>query len=456
MGYTDTIAAIATPPGKGGVAIIRISGRDALALARRVFVPHAGEFEPLPRRACYGTVRDGETVLDDVLLTYFKAPRSYTGEETVEIACHGGVYLQTRVLEAVLRAGARCAAPGEFTRRAYLSGKLGLADVEAIGALIEAENDEQMRLASLTSRTALARACDALRVGMVDLLASLFAEIDFPDEDIETDPETVRNTLAELRGEVARLLDGYRTGRAIRDGIRTALLGLPNVGKSSLYNRLLGRDAAIVTDIPGTTRDTLTARTPLGRVMLELADTAGIRESSDPIEAIGVARSRAEGEEAELLLLVLDLSRPLGDAEHALMDQVLAMGGTPVVLANKADLPHAWELSNLPPCFPHALAVSAETGAGLEGLTPLVEGLFTDGSLVSGVSAIVATARQASGLSDAMAHLDAATAALGAGMPADAVASSIERAATSLAEINGTTLSHDVVDAIFSHFCVGK
>ena len=301
-----TIVAISTPPGKGGVAVIRLSGEDAFAIADRVFLPRFGTTPFSERRAresVFGDVLyDGEKI-DDGLAVRFVAPHSFTGEDTVEISCHGGVLVTRSVLEAFLSAGAVLADRGEFTRRAFINGKITLTDAEAIGDLLEAKSLTAVRLASGTSRDKLTRALDDIRYDLISLMSSIYARIDYPDEDLGefTDNESL-TILEGVRAKVEKLLSTYKTGRAIREGVRTVIVGKPNVGKSSLYNAILGEDYAIVTDIEGTTRDVLEHTAPFGKVTLSLLDTAGLRPTDDPVEKIGVSRSKERMEEAELLL----------------------------------------------------------------------------------------------------------------------------------------------------------
>ena len=313
------IAAVSTPPGKGGVAVIRISGEGARQTAERVFFPKNKKAlgEHPPRTQVYGDIVGKDGRVDDGMATYFAAPRSFTGEDTVEICCHGGVLVTAAVLDAVLCAGARMAEAGEFTRRAFLSGKLSLTEAEAIGDLLEAKSMSQVRLAAGAGRDRLTAAIEELRAETLELLSALFARIDYPDEDLGPLPrEQILARLSSIREKAAALLATYRTGRAIGAGIRTVIVGKPNVGKSTLYNALLGADAAIVTDIPGTTRDLLTETISLGEMTLRVSDTAGVRgKTDDPIEAIGMERTRAALGEAELVLALFDASRPTDGAD---------------------------------------------------------------------------------------------------------------------------------------------
>lgn len=394
--------------------------------------------------------------IDDVLVTVFYAPHSYTGEDTVEICCHGGILLTRTVLSALFTAGAEQAGPGEFTRRALLSGRLSLTEAEAIGCLLEAGSTAQIRLSASAARTQLAMALSTLHDDLLTLLSSLYAKIDYPDEDLaDLAEEEIVARLSEAEETMKRLRSTYRTGRAINEGIPTVLCGSPNVGKSALYNRLCGEELAIVTDYAGTTRDVLSTSIPLGNVMLRLSDTAGLRETTDPVEQIGVSRSRSRMEECELLLAVFDASRPLDAQDTALLHQLTVCQKTVIILLNKVDLPCAINQEAFA-TFPHVLPLSAKTGDGIDRLTALIEQLFTDETLRVGEEAIISSARQYAALSRAQEHLDASLAAFRAGLPADAAASDLELALGALADLDGRAVNEEIIADIFKRFCVGK
>jgi len=458
MGSYSTIAAISTPPGKGGVAVIRISGPDASAVADRMFLPRNGQ--PLSaaraRMQIFGDILlDGEPI-DDGLAARFVAPYSYTGEDTVEISCHGGFLITKMVLSAAFAAGAEPAAAGEFTRRAFLNGKLSLTDAEAIGNLLEASSAAAVKLASAKSRDKLSAAMDGIRADAVSLMGSLFARIDYPDEDLGdfSDAESI-SLLRSLLGRLDALIESYRTGRAVNEGIATVICGKPNAGKSTLYNLLLGEDAAIVTDIAGTTRDVLERTVPLGQVLLRLSDTAGIRETADPVERIGVEKTQARMKEAELVLAVFDTARPLTEEDTALLDTLDTLSTSKIAILNKSDLAPAWDASEIEKRIPRTLSLSAKGGDGAS-LRKEVEALFTNGDLTVGEDAIVSSARQHAGLLTAREHLSLALDAYLSGLPTDAAASDIERAIAALGELCGKSVSEAIVSDIFSRFCVGK
>ena len=460
---TQVIAAVSTPPGKGGVAIIRMSGHGATEIADRVFFPISGKklSDSTPRMQVYGhIISDGE-IIDDVLATRFPAPSSYTGEDTVEIGCHGGILVTRCVLEALIRAGARPAEAGEFTRRAFINGRLSLTEAEAISDLLEAQSVEQLKLSASPSRKRLNDRISKIRQDLVGLMSSVYARIDYPDEDLGdyTDTE-LRASLYNIKEECEILLATYRTGRAISEGVRTVLCGKPNVGKSSLYNLLLGEDAAIVTDIPGTTRDVLERSIPLGRVMLRIADTAGIRERDDMdvVERIGVAKSREMIAKSELLFAIFDISRPFDQEDEAIVDEISRHSAPKIALLNKSDLTPAFDKSRLEGHFDLVIEISCESGdsQAIEALSTAVSSLFTDERLVIGQDAVISSARQHGALTRCLDFIGLAIESLDLGFSQDAASSDIERALGAISELDGRAVSEEIVSDIFSKFCVGK
>ena len=454
--YTTTIAAVSTPPGKGGVALIRLSGENAAAIAERVFVPVFGKrlSERPPRTAVYGRfLSDGVTV-DDGMALFFPAPHSYTGEDTVEFTCHGGRLVTHLILESLFSAGAEPATAGEFTRRAFLNGKLSLSKAEAIGTLLEAQSRAQILLSA--GRDRLSDRLDGLYREAVALLSNSEAAIDFPEEDLAemTKEEQLRAT-EELADRVTELAATYRTGRAVSEGIPTVICGRPNVGKSTLYNLLLGEEAAIVSETAGTTRDVLERNVSLGRVLLRLYDTAGIRETADPVERIGVERARRALSGASLVFAVFDRSEPLRDEDRELIAALKELPAVRIAILNKSDLPRKLDEAELADAFPYTVALSAQSGSA-EALSVLTDRLFTDETLTLGDDAIVFSARQHAALSRAAEHLTAACTLLREGYPADMTGEEMREALASLGQTNGREVNEDVVAEIFSHFCVGK
>lgn len=462
MAYGRTIAAISTPPGKGGVAIIRISGDEALAVAEQVFSPTGrATLADSPRTQIYGDILFGEERVDDGMATYFRAPKSYTGEDVVEISCHGGILVSRTVLEAVLSAGAVPAEAGEFTRRAYINGRLSLTEAEAVGTLLEAGSREQIRLASLGARRSLAEKIDAVRGALTEILSSTFARIDYPDEELgEFDNAECIRRLSAVRDAVSALIATYPTGKAISEGVRTVICGKTNVGKSTLYNAILGEDAAIVTDIEGTTRDVLCRTVPLGRVMLNLSDTAGLRPSelADAVERIGIERSRAAIASAELIIAVFDASRERDGEDDGLISLISEAKCPKIAVLNKCDLDGKFDTPPVEARFDSVVRLSArddELGA-VRALAGVVDRLFTDEKIKVGEDAVISSARHNAALCRALGFINAAIEAYASGVYADAASSEVERALGAIAEIDGRAVSEEVVADIFSKFCVGK
>lgn len=457
----DTIAAVSTPPGKGGVALIRCSGAEAFEIARRCFTSKSGkDIEEFSlRHAIYGHICNGAgEAIDDGILTLFPASSSYTGENVAEISCHGGVLVTRAVLQAVLEAGARPAAAGEFTRRAFLNGRLSLYEAEAIGDLLEAVNDNQMRLSSVSSRKRLREAVKAITDEMTHLVSSLYALIDFPDEDLsEMSEEEILASLQHILESLSRLASTYRTGRAISEGIETVICGRPNVGKSSLYNALCGEELAIVTSIAGTTRDLLSETVSAGRVTLRLTDTAGIRHADqeiDEVEKIGIRRAEQALEQAELVLAVFDSSEPLTQEDLALIHNLKEKEKTVIAILNKADLPYGIDRTEIDALTPHVLSLSVQDD--LSALHALIEELCIDRALSTGADAILFDARHFAAVTRATDYVRASYEAFCARLPADLAFQDIELAIGALEELDGRGVTNALVDHIFSRFCVGK
>ncbi len=460
MTYTDTIAAISTPRGIGGVAVIRISGSDAVTVAERVFFPISGKklSEYDHARAVYGKIRDGDVTVDDGIATVFRAPRSYTGEDTVEISCHGGVYVTNRVLSTVFTKGARPALPGEFTRRAFLSGKLSLSEAEAVGDLLYAKTEGQLLLSGTESSEKLSTAAKDIARDLTDLIARISVSIDYPEEDLaDVTTDEVRELCLHISAKIKSLLSTYRTGRAVSHGIDAVICGRPNAGKSTLYNLLLGEDAAIVTDIAGTTRDTLTADVAAGKVLLRLSDTAGIRDTDDKIESIGVDKARQKAAAAELLIALFDATSAPTAEDHALFD-----GSAAVKLAviNKTDAAETLYVAEY-----EAIAASAGadviyasliTGKGRDELIAAIENAFTDPKIELGRDAVIANARQAAEARSAADAVDSAIETIDSGLPVDITSGELSEALAAIMRLDGRNVTDEVIGAIFSKFCVGK
>ncbi len=462
MNLSDTIAAVSTPYGKGGVALIRISGNEALAVADRVFAPASGKrlSECEHARMHYGEIfmpDERSCSIDSGMAVAFFAPYSFTGEDTVEISCHGGVLVTQKVLSAVLCAGARAAEAGEFTRRAYVSGKMKLNEAESLGNLLEAANDSQLALARGGLQGRLTVALEGLYGSLRRVLSGIYACIDFPDEDLsEISREEMEDEVSEVLAEVRRLAATYSTGRAVQEGIPTAICGRTNAGKSSVYNRILGYDAAIVTDVEGTTRDVLRQTASLGRATLLLSDTAGLRETGDKVEKIGIERSWQEIERAELVLMVLDGSRQPEREDEELLQRLCDSEKVTVALINKTDLGECAEAAALATKASRSVRICANSGEGFEELATAIDELFTDGSIDLSVDAVVTGARQYAALNKAEELLRAALNDMREGVSLDACCVGVECAMSALGEIDGREVGQEIVAEIFSKFCVGK
>lgn len=456
-----TIAAVSTPPGKGGIAVIRVSGDDATSVAGRIFFPASGKsLAELPSRyGAFGSIctLSGE-ILDTGICTVFRAPASFTGEDVCEISCHGGTFVTASVLSAVLSAGATLAEPGEFTKRAFLGGKLSLTEAEAVGRLIDADTEERMRLSSGAVRGVVSEKLRQIREPLFDVMTALYAAMDYPEEDVGDEGETqiahvVDVALADIRG----LLSTYKTGRAVAEGVKTVICGRPNAGKSSLFNRLTGEESAIVTQIAGTTRDILRQVVSFGGVTLRLSDTAGLRDTGDVVEKIGVDRAAREIAEAELVLAVFDPSVGVGDVEK---EMVSCYPNCPkIAILGKSDRGQDWEEDTLRwirERHDYVVSLSCVTGEGIDTLSACVAELWGSDRLDVGKDAVIWDVRQHAALVRAEAYLSDAAVALSYGDALDAVCTLCESALASLDETDGRAVNSEIVDAIFARFCVGK
>lgn len=461
---TNTIAAVSTAYGRGGIAVIRISGEEAITVAEGMFRPKSGKglSDTASSHCVYGEILKRGVHIDDGLCTIFRAPHSYTGEDVVEISCHGGIVLTEKVLESALECGARLARAGEFTRRAFTNGKLSLSQAEAVGMLIDAVSEEQLSLAASHGQGVVKRKSDELYERLKTVVTGVYANVDFPDEDLAelSDAEVLAEVRA-LEGELAALQSTYRVGRAVCEGIRTVLAGKPNTGKSSLLNRLVGRERAIVTDIAGTTRDTIEETVPCGRVMLRLCDTAGIRESSDAVEKIGVERSLQMLGEAELVLAVFDLSRELDAEDELLLDKLKNVSAVKIAVLNKYDLEARFDRSRLADCkFAHIVEISAlstdNNTNGVDTLRELVCSLYVDGEIDYNSRAVLTNARQNASVTRALEYVRSAAAELENGFTSDTAGLDLESALSELSELDGRKVTEEIVDGIFHRFCVGK
>lgn len=454
----DTIAAIATPPGEGGVAIVRISGPDAEAITKKIFTRSHGENGRLKSHCLYhGRIVDPHTerVVDEVLLTVMRKPHSYTGENVVEIHGHGGAFLARQVLGLVLAQGARQAGPGEFTKRAFLNGRLDLAQAEAVLDLIRARTDKSAELALQQVSGELSSWVETLREELLDILVQVEAAIDFPEEEIELlqRHELIRRT-ERLRTKINEIIASYNWGRMFREGARVCICGRPNVGKSSLLNALLGAERVIVTPLPGTTRDVIEESINLDGLPAVLWDTAGIHDTSDRIERIGVQLSRAHLEKADAVILVVDGSVPLTPDDRALLGSI--RGKKILVAINKNDLPKAITVDELSrDCSTgHLVYVSAKTGDGVKELKHCLRELVIDGDEEPAI--VITNLRHKSALVRGAEGLGEALTALAQNRAPEFIAVDLHQASEALEEIIGRVESENILERIFNKFCIGK
>jgi tRNA modification GTPase len=456
---TDTIAAIATPPGAGGVAIIRLSGPDAIGIVNRVFVRRDGEGITEPRRVYVGRLYDrpGANVVDEVVVFAMAGPRSYTGEDVVEIQCHGGTLVSEAVLESVCAAGARPAAPGEFTKRAFLNGRMDLAQAEAVADLIMARSDAGRRLAWSQLQGTLSTRVGRLRDAIIKARARCEVVLDFADEDV---PEITRTELAielaAVRAELETLVGSFNRGRVRYQGSRVAIIGRPNVGKSSLLNLLAGRDRALVTPIPGTTRDVVEAEIVVDGAPVVLMDTAGLRDTDDVVEAMGVDRSRAALDEADAILVVFDRSAVLDAMDRIVADAVGRRRCLAVL--NKADLLKQTTEQDVRGLLGDVVVVelSAATGAGTKELVSGLGQLLASGAGIRDDEVVLFRSRHRDAGRRALTDLEHAQEAAKDGLPLELVASDLAAAAAALGDITGEVTTEDVLDRVFADFCLGK
>ena len=449
-----TIAAISTPNAVGGIALIRISGENSIPVAARIFQPFGKiPVKNMPGHTCaYGKiVVNGET-LDDVLLTVFRAPKSYTGEDVVEISCHGGIYVSKRILREIYSLGVTPAAPGEFTKRAFLNGKLSLTQAEAVADIISAEGENALTSANLMREGAVFRSAKDISDRLVKVLSSLAAWTDYPDEDLpEADSGEILLNLKECRERLLKLIKDYDAGLIFREGISCAIVGRPNVGKSTLMNALLGYERSIVTKYAGTTRDVVEEKLRLGDVVLKISDTAGIREAGDEAEQIGVRLAERAIDRAQLILAVFDGSEDLSEEDRNVYQKVSSRRH--IVIINKNDLPQKLDKSYFN--SNNILEVEAKTGLGVEKLREAVYDIFKLNSHI-GASEVYANERQKQCCDTALLWVGNAIDALSSGETLDAVTVCIDEAAEALLELSGERVTDAVVEDVFSRFCVGK
>jgi len=449
----DTITAMSTAIGEGGIGIVKMSGPEVLPILQMLFVSRKGEWQPISHHLHHGHIMDPDSqeIVDEVLVSYMKAPHTYTRQDVAEINCHGGIVPLRRILELTLRHGARLASPGEMTLRAFVLGRLDLAQAEAVLDVVRAKTEAGLRVAVEQLGGRLSKEIRDVRAALVDVLAYLEATIDFSEDEIPE--QDIRTPLEEARRRIEDLLSSADEGIIYRQGIRAAIVGRPNVGKSSLLNALLRTSRAIVTPIPGTTRDTLEESINLQGIPLTLVDTAGIAESENLVERLGIERSREALSRADLALLVADVSEPLQESDWEIARLI---GGKPTILViNKIDLPAVAAVDDLLPAV-RRVRVSALTEDGLKGLEEAIVQAVFSGQVMASDAPLVNNPRHKQALQGALEHVGAAEEVNQRKMPADFIAIDLTAAVNVLGEITGETASEDLLEIIFSEFCVGK
>ncbi len=465
--FGSTVAAISTPRGKGGIAVIRISGEDALSICEKFISPKSGKHlsEIKANTAVLTNVYDENgAILDESVVTVFRAPRSYTGEDTVEISCHGGILLTESVLARAFACGAVQAGPGEFTRRAFSAGKLSLSQAEAVIGMIDAETRAALSLSRTNLDGAIRRKTDAIYDKLKELVSSVYAVIDFPDEDLSSmNDDEVHSGIEDVMRLLDTLRRSYKTGHAVCEGVRTVIFGKPNTGKSTILNLLAEKERAIVTDIAGTTRDVISETVAAGNVTLRLSDTAGVHGTDDAVESIGVKKSIEALEEAELVLAVFDLSRGLDTEDEEILSHVSKRAeiGVPVIaVCNKSDLFDAdsteKEISRIREALgTEPILLCAKNEESREALVDRIETAFESSDFSLADQAVITNARQYAAVNEALEHATCALDTLDV-LGADLACTELELAMSKLGELDGRQVTVDVVDSIFHRFCVGK
>ncbi|WP_429971722.1 tRNA uridine-5-carboxymethylaminomethyl(34) synthesis GTPase MnmE [Fructilactobacillus sp. Tb1] len=457
----DTIAAISTAPGVGGISIVRISGSDAMEIAKKIY--RGRDLDKVATDTInYGHIVDpanDNARVDEVMVSVMRAPKTYTKEDIIEINCHGGIQVTNKVLQLVLRNGARMAEPGEFTKRAFLNGRIDLSQSEAVMDLIDAKTDEARKAALNQLDGNLSAEIRKMRQKIVDVLANVEVNIDYPEYDgaEEVTSKLMLDKSEEIKKEINKLLDTAQQGKVLRDGLNTAIVGRPNVGKSSLLNRLLHEEKAIVTDVPGTTRDVLDEYVNVAGVPLHLIDTAGIRETEDKVEKIGVERSRAAIEKADLVLLVLNASEPLTDEDRQLLE--LTRNSKRVILLNKTDLPMKIDIDEIKADYGDSdiIKTSAMAADGTKMLEDTISHMFfTKGISSTQNDVMVTNARHISLLQQALDSVQSVIDGIGNGLPVDIVQIDLHSAWDYLGAITGDSYDDELMDQLFEQFCIGK
>lgn len=462
-----TISAIATAVGQGGIGIVRISGEKAVEIAEKCFRPVAGgKVREYGRSAVYGNIyKENEEFLDEAICIVMEAPHSYTCEDVVELQCHGGPVVLRELLALTYRLGARPAEPGEFTKRSFLNGRLDLSQAQSVMDMIQARTTMSLEMAAGNLQGRLSEKIQEMRQEILGVIAHLEASIDFPEDDIEdVAMEEAELKVEKLHGDLEDLLASAQTGQILRDGLQTAIIGRPNAGKSSLLNLMLGQERAIVTDVPGTTRDSIEEYMNIGGIPLRLADTAGIRETDNLVEKIGVDKAYSYAKEAELVLAVIDGSQPLSQEDEPIWQLLKECQGRIILILNKVDQEQVISEEQIREKAAEKeveeiyriISLSAKSGAGLGALEEAIKEMVFAGKISCRESIMVSDARQADIIRQALVLLDQTRVTLMTGMSEDFVVIDLRSAWEKLGEITGETLGEDIIDEIFSRFCIGK
>ena len=456
---TDTIAAIATAMSNSGIGIVRISGDEALDVADRIFRPKKGSRKVSDMETHtihYGYVTDGDEVIDEVMLLIMKAPRSYTCEDTIEIDCHGGVLVMKKILETVLKYGARPAEPGEFTKRAFLNGRIDLSQTESVIDVINAQNELALKSSVSQLQGAVLEKIKAIRAVVLHEIAFIESALDDPEHvSLEGYPEQLHEIMSDAHSKVKKLLDSSDNGKMLKEGINTAIVGKPNAGKSSLLNILVGEERAIVTEIAGTTRDILQEQIQIGGIGLNVIDTAGIRDTEDIVEKIGVNKSREYIEKADLIIYVVDSSTELDENDQEIIEAI--QNKKAIVLLNKSDLDAKTDASVLQTQLSKPiLSISAKNNTGIHELETLIEEMFFSGKLSFNDEVYITNIRQKNALAEAQNSLKMVLQSIADGMPEDFFTIDMMNAYEALGTIIGESVGEDLVNEIFSKFCMGK
>lgn len=462
MEMEDTIAAIATPPGEGGIGIIRMSGRDAVDILKKIFKSKRGiKVEDMEaRKSYYGHIvkpGQGGGVVDEVLVIIMKAPYSYTKEDVVEISCHGGMVSVKEILSLILDNGARLAQPGEFTKRAFLNGRIDLAQAEAVMDIINAKTEIAHRASMKQLEGGLSRKINVIRDELLGLAAHIEALVDYPEDEIDSlEVDEVRRRMEKVINEIDGLIETSESGRIVREGLTTAIIGKPNVGKSSLLNAMVKENRAIVTEIPGTTRDVIEEYVNIKGILLRLVDTAGIRETEDLVEKLGVERSRKAVEDADLIIMMFDAAQQINDEDREIIR--IIKDKKVIVLINKSDLPPKINEKEIEEIFPQApiIRISVKEGKGLDELEETIAKMVYGGRVRPENQILVTNVRHIDALKRSIKSLRAGVDAINMGMPIDLISIDIRNALEQLGEITGDSVDDDIIDRIFSTFCVGK